>query len=56
MSSPTLDERIRGLSLEVPMNGSRVGDSGYMSQDPLMRPIDTNVLMGLPQLAGKAKS
>ncbi|XP_046662449.1 guanine nucleotide exchange factor subunit Rich isoform X3 [Homalodisca vitripennis] len=38
MSSPVLDDRLRGLSLEVPATNSRVGDSGYMSQDPLVRP------------------
>lgn len=51
MSSPTLDERVRGLSLEVPATGSRVGDSGYMSQDPLVRPVDNPA--HLPQLAGE---
>ncbi|XP_054278779.1 guanine nucleotide exchange factor subunit Rich isoform X2 [Macrosteles quadrilineatus] len=49
MSTPTLDERMRGLSVEVPESGSRVGDSGYMSQDPLVRPIDNPQLM--PHLA-----
>lgn len=51
MSSPTLDERVRGFSLEVPATGSHVGDSGYMSQDPLVRPVNNPAHP--PQLAGE---
>ena len=36
-SSPTIEERMRGLGVDVAPSGSRVGDSGYMSQDPLLR-------------------
>lgn len=42
-SSPTIEERMLGLGVDVAPSGSRVGDSGYMSQDPLLRP-DTTLL------------
>ncbi|RZF41581.1 hypothetical protein LSTR_LSTR000295 [Laodelphax striatellus] len=37
-SSPTIEERVKGVAVgvdDVTTVGSRVGDSGYMSQDPL---------------------